>query len=436
MAQAKGKHKKRRKVRIRPGRVAHSPRVHRHRLVRRRSGRRGRRGEDEERRAHVREIQGLVLIGVSIWLLVAMGTYYRPVDDPLAGGRNLGGRVGFYLADMAFLATGLAGLLFGLLGLCWGCVILARRRVAFPSLRLFAGILFVISFAYLVEMGAREAHPAPGALALRARGLARGPVDAVLAGAVRRAGALDPDGPRCSVTSFMLATEMAFFPAIAAFRGWAEARREERGESLARALWGWSRQLFLGLWDFVRGARLGQTAAARAESEEESDASELALTEEETEALAEADPEEDEEEREDEADEEEEGEEPEADLLAEEDLEDEDERGRGRGRRRAGGRARAGPQAPGRGEARLRARRRTCPSIRPRRRRANGGCRRLDLLEPPERKSQQTTEAIDRSARMLEAALASFRVEATVVGGAGRADGDPVRARGQRRARA
>src|SRR5688572_28112237 len=152
MAQAKGKHKKQRKVRTDGG--GWLTRLGSTAIGWFRGGSDGHdRGADEERCAHVREMQALVLIGVSIWLLVAMGTYYRPVDDPLASGRNLGGRIGFYLADLAFLATGLAGLLFGMLGLCWGCVILARRRVAFPSLRLFAAVLFVISFAYLVEMG-------------------------------------------------------------------------------------------------------------------------------------------------------------------------------------------------------------------------------------------------------------------------------------------
>ena len=226
---------------------------------------RGEEEDDEEyelvRHARAQEIKGLLMIGFSVWLLIAMGTYYRPFDDPAAAGRNLCGKVGFYFADMAFLATGLAGVLFGLLGLAWGLVVLARREIAFPSLRLLAAVLFVVSFAFLLHMGLAERIPAQARLPYGPGGwlaLKGTPFLELRFGSVGLwilMGLL-------SVTSFMLATEMAFYPAISAFREWAEERREERDEGLPQAVWGWTRQLGLGLWDFVRGAGLGESAAA------------------------------------------------------------------------------------------------------------------------------------------------------------------------------
>jgi S-DNA-T family DNA segregation ATPase FtsK/SpoIIIE len=69
--------------------------------------------------------------------------------------------------------------------------------------------------------------------------------------------------PPLAVIAFMLATEMAFYPALAAFGAWATQRREERGESTLRAIGGWLRVMLLGLWDFVRGAGIGDSARER-----------------------------------------------------------------------------------------------------------------------------------------------------------------------------
>ena len=105
---------------------------------------------------HAQEIKALLLLGVSLWLFVSMTTYYTPFDDPRAAGRNWGGQVGFYLANAAFIATGLAGLLLGCLGACWGCVLLARKRIGWASLRVLGALCFVVSVAFLLEMGTEK----------------------------------------------------------------------------------------------------------------------------------------------------------------------------------------------------------------------------------------------------------------------------------------
>ena len=387
-----------------------------------------------EARAH--EIKGLLLIGVSVWLLVAMATYYRPIDDPGAAGRNLGGQVGFYLADSALLATGLAGFLFGLLGVAWGVVILAHRRVAFPSLRLAAAILFVVSFAFLVQMGLGERIPAQarlpygpgGYLALEATPFLQQKFGVpglwILMGLL-------------SVTSFMLATEMAFYPAILAFREWAQERREERGEGLPRAVAGWSRQLVLGLWDFVRGAGLGESAEALSQVElvpeaprrarsaakpkakpklepiVEEDEDEEYEDEDEDEVWAEDPDDEDEEEYEDE-DEYDEEEDDDEEYAEDEDYEDEEE---GEDEEEP---VELSPAAKAEVKQKLEPRKilteNQMPYDPPTPPPGEWTLPPIDLLERPERGSQQATDSIDRAARMLEASLQSFRVDATVVG--------------------
>jgi len=223
---------------------------------------------EEARADHVQEIKGILLFGLALWLCVSMGSYYRPIGDPAAKGLNWGGQVGFYLADLVYMATGVAGLLFAALGMAWGLVLVARKRVAWPALRVLAAVCFVVAVAFLVELsfgdpgrvdagmvGSRMPYGPGGWLALEAT-----PVLVQKFGAVGLWILL----VLLALTSFMLATEMAFWPALAAFAEWSRARREERGESLASALWGWIEQLALGLWNFVRGAALDEPIAPAA----------------------------------------------------------------------------------------------------------------------------------------------------------------------------
>ncbi len=370
--------------------------------------------EDEPRTRRRQEIKGLLMIGFSLFLLLAMGTFHRPIDDPLADGRNLGGQVGFYLADAAFKVAGLGGILFSFLGTAWGFVLVARKQVALPSLRIASGLCFTLSFAFLVEMGlgetievqARLPYGPGGWLALQATPFLEQKFGA--AGLWILMSLL-------ATTSFMLATEMAFYPAIVAFRQWAAKRRSERGEGLGAAVWGWSRRLVLGLWDFMRGAGLGETAEAFAKVEPAP-----APTTERTEVGGlvdeEEDAEEEDEEEEEDADEEEEEEEEEEDeeeddgeYAEDEDEEEEEEEeeqdevpdrelspvARQKPLIAPIGDGLFEPPLPKPGEWKL------PPS---------------ELLERPDRTLGLESGSIDAAARMLERSLASFRVEATVVG--------------------
>lgn len=264
------------------GAPAPSPQAPRDATSRRGSNKRAARDDyesDEEQRAlesddrdgalsrpHIQEIKGLLLIGVSIWLAIAMASYYRPIDDPGAAGRNWGGLVGFYLANLAFMATGTAGLLFSVLGLAWGVVLVARKEVKLPALRLLAGLCFVLSISFLVQLAVGESvgpssrwpYGPGGWLALQAT-----PRLIEKFGYV----GLWVLMPLLAVVAFMLATEMAFYPAFVELSQWLKERREQRGESAARAVARWTGRLVLGLWDFLRGAGIGETAR-RFEEEE------------------------------------------------------------------------------------------------------------------------------------------------------------------------
>ena len=410
---------------------------------------RGEEEDDEEyelvRHARAQEIKGLLMIGFSVWLLIAMGTYYRPFDDPAAAGRNLCGKVGFYFADMAFLATGLAGVLFGLLGLAWGLVVLARREIAFPSLRLLAAVLFVVSFAFLLHMGLAERIPAQARLPYGPGGwlaLKGTPFLELRFGSVGLwilMGLL-------SVTSFMLATEMAFYPAISAFREWAEERREERDEGLPQAVWGWTRQLGLGLWDFVRGAGLGESAAATElveapapKTKARPKAKTKAKPKKKPEPVVEEEDDEDEYEDEEEYDDEEYAEDPDEYEDDEDEYEDEDEEDEYEDEEYAEDEdeydedeeyedeeeeeeapVELTPAAKAAVKKKLEPKRilteNQMPFDPPTPPPGDWTLPPIELLEKPERGGAQGTDAIDKAARMLEASLQSFRVDAHVVG--------------------
>ncbi len=207
------------------------------------------------------EIKGLLMVGLSIWLLISLSSYYTPFDDPLAEGRNWGGRLGFHAAGFALSAAGLAGYLIGVLACLWGVILVARHQVAWASLRMFGAISFVLSVAFLLQLALGERLP-PNAR------LPYGPGGWIALEALPFL--QDKFGVPglwvllvlTTLVSFMLATEMAFVPAIQAFVEWARDRREERGESVLKAVWVWTCQLARGLWDFVRGAGLEDVALA------------------------------------------------------------------------------------------------------------------------------------------------------------------------------
>ena len=219
----------------------------------------------------LQEIKGLSLIALSLWLLVSMVSYYDPPGDVAAGGHNWGGQGGYYLARGAFLIAGWGGYLVGILGAAWGFVIVARKQVSWPAMRLFGGMCFVLSVSFMLQLGF---SPDPDEVGLGSElgpvssGLPYGPggwlayemIETVLIPKFGQVGLWILLG-LLSVVSFMLATEMAFYPAIAAAGDWLDERREERDEGLVTSVARWFGGVLRGLWDFLRGADLIEAQA-------------------------------------------------------------------------------------------------------------------------------------------------------------------------------
>jgi S-DNA-T family DNA segregation ATPase FtsK/SpoIIIE len=378
---------------------------------------------DEGTSSHLREIAGIVLIGFSLWLLLSMVSYAPatltgggPADG---GGGDWGGQAGRYLAENAFIAIGWSGYLLIFLGLAWGVVLITRKEVAFPTLRMLGGLAFLFSSAFLFELavGANGAHGAPyGAGGWLAQELLRpDPITGADVGLVEKFG-----GPGCwvllslsTLISFMLATEMAFYPALQELREWlAERRSEDREGGRLGAILRWCGATLAGLWDFLRGrdlerevepvkvvvpatAKRGRGKAkpkAAPEPElfdEDDDEDEWEYVDEEGNPI---DPD-DLDEYEDAGEEDDEDEEEDAEAPIAQPV-------RPAAKKAAAKAAAAAPQifeppTPPAGPWRF-------PP--------------LDLLEPPGHAGKEDEEEIETAARKLENALGSFRVEATVVG--------------------
>ena len=218
------------------------------------------------------EIKGLCLIAGALWLFLALVSFYSPIGDVEAEGRNWGGEAGFWLANGALMFVGLSAYMGVLLAAAWGIVIVARKQISFPALRLFGALSFVISVAFMLQLGlgpelvdgvvknpegylwlSAELPYGPGGwLALEASD----PLVLKLGGA----GSWVILG-LLSIISFMLATEMAFYPAFVALGAWLRERREGKDEGWMTAVGGWIKRLAIGLWDFLRGADLEPAVA-------------------------------------------------------------------------------------------------------------------------------------------------------------------------------
>ncbi|MCZ6598329.1 MAG: DNA translocase FtsK 4TM domain-containing protein, partial [Planctomycetota bacterium] len=381
---------------------------------------------DEETSSHLREIAGLVLVGLSVWLLLSMASFSSPY--PEAPGGNWGGQAGYYLAELVFIAIGRAGYMLVFLGIAWGIVLVARRQVAFPTLRITGAIFFLLFAALFAELafGGGEVDSLPygpgGWLALELlRADPETGREAVLVAKFGHPGlwVLLTFG---TLVSFMLATEMAFYPAVVAFRNWLVRRRDEAGESRTLALLGWIGRLFAGLWDFMRGrdlepasapgaatvavpATVGRRPATPPRPAERAVAQSAELFDEDEERVEddgddgegeweivdeEVEPDNDDE---DEKDEDEEEDEEEYD-----DEEEEPEKVITPPRTRAATAPAASDFEP--------------PSPPPRPWKFPP----LELLEPPSAVGREDEVAVEHAARKLENVLRSFRVEATVVG--------------------
>ncbi len=306
---------------------------------------------DEGASARLQEIKGLVLIGFSLWLLVSLASYYTPYGDPGADGLNWGGRAGFYLANAAVVGFGWAAYLCVALGLGWGVVILTRKRVHWPALRLFGTLCLLVSTSFLLQMAFGPVlDPVLGYV----------PADAISSRSPMGPGgwlALTSSeyladkfgGPGLAILlvlttliAFLLATEMAFYPALAALGVWIGEQREAGQDGPLPAVGRWLGSLFKGLWDFLRGADLepepvlasssavavrGRASARPAAPRGRGKVKPLEVDPEEElwEADDDEEDEEDEEEDEDEEDEDEEDEDEEDEDEEDEDEEDEDE---------------------------------------------------------------------------------------------------------------
>ncbi len=221
------------------------------------------RSVDPETATRLREVKGLLLVGLSFWLLLSLASFYAPYSDRLARGHNWGGQTGFYLANAAFLSMGLAGYLAVLLCLAWGAIMVAGRAVPWAGLRFFGGVMLVLSTAFLLDLSfGGEAEDGSG----RVRGVSAKLPYGYGGWLAQRA------TPHLAekfggiglfillavlvLVSFLLATERGFYPSVVAFRAWLEERRERRGESFVSAVAHRAAAVATGLWNFVRGADL------------------------------------------------------------------------------------------------------------------------------------------------------------------------------------
>ncbi|HIG11537.1 MAG: DNA translocase FtsK [bacterium] len=217
---------------------------------------------DEGTRDRLQEIKGLCLMAFSAWLLISMLSFYAPHGDPGAEGRNWGGQLGFFLANGALRIAGWGAYLAAVLGLAWGFVILARKQIAWPSMRLFGAVCLVLSVSFMLQLGFGPATDAGGPAGASSP-VPFGPggwlafelVETHLVPKFGVAG-LWIMLSMLSLVSFMLATEMAFWPAIVAAGEWLEERRADSNEGRLRAGLRWFGGILGGLWDFLRGADL------------------------------------------------------------------------------------------------------------------------------------------------------------------------------------
>ncbi|MSR63555.1 MAG: DNA translocase FtsK [Planctomycetes bacterium] len=210
---------------------------------------------------HLQEIKGLVLIGFALWLFVSLVSFDVPTDATEVG--NWGGQAGAYVADWFLTALGWSSYSLALLALAWGAVLVAQKRITLPLVRVLGSACFLIASAFLFELAVGDAHrndlpKGPGgylALELVGPGVSGQHVPPILVQKLGYPG-LWILLVLSTLISFMLATEMAFYPAATALRDWIAERQGTGGESAPIAILGWFRRLFVGLWSFLRGADL------------------------------------------------------------------------------------------------------------------------------------------------------------------------------------
>jgi S-DNA-T family DNA segregation ATPase FtsK/SpoIIIE len=388
---------------------------------------------ESETAQRLQEMKGLALVGFSLWLLAALVSF-----DSRAGENqgNWGGQAGAYLARWVYAGLGWSAFALALLALAWGAVLVTRKRISMPFLRGLGSACFLLSSAFLFQLAAgdrgSELPYGPGgylALELVGPGVDGRYVPPIL---VAKLG-----GPGLwillvlsTLISFMLATEMAFYPAALAFRDWIAERQGKGGESAPAAILGWLGRLVSGLWNFLRGADLEEGAAstvlvptaprtrkrARPSVEsppEESCAPEPLVAEDDDEGVedddvdwVDDDDDDDDDDSSDDDDDKEEDDDEESEDY-DEDLDDWNQAAEAPVE--AVPRTREPKQAPAARPAAVALE----PVVPPM---GDWKLPPLELLEPSGQASPEDERAIEAQARRLENALKSFRVEANVVG--------------------
>ncbi len=220
---------------------------------------------DEATHSRLREIGGLVMAGTALFLLLALATYATPYADPGNAGWNWAGEIGFYIANGIKVTIGNAGFFLVFLLGAWGCVLVGGRTATIVSLRVFGSILFLFSFAFLLQHVAGP-RPEDVGLSYDSRIAPYGPGgwlalswNPFLAEKFGNLG-LFLLLSLTALVSFLLATEIAFVTVMRGFRDWVRARREQRGESLPSAVLGYLGATLGGIWGFVRGDDLRSVA--------------------------------------------------------------------------------------------------------------------------------------------------------------------------------
>ncbi len=401
----------------------------------------GAEGAASETSQRIREMLGLLSIGLSLWLLLSLTSFERPRAG--AEGGNWGGQAGAYVAAWAFAGFGWSAYSLVLLAATWGSVLVARKGISMPLVRVLGSACFLISSAFLFQLAAGDrGHDLPygpgGFLALELVGPGVGGqyVPPILVEKLGYPG-LWILLVLSTLISFMLATEMAFYPAGLAFRDWIAERQGKGGESAPAAILGWLRRLLVGLWSFLRGADLepqlahavlvppapatrkkrvgtesppGEIAVPSGpgdlvaeEDEEEFDGDDVDWVDDDEEEVADKD---DDEKKDDDDDD---AAEPSEDYDA--DLDDWNQAAESGGEPGADADVEPVKRVPARAPAALSAALEP-PTPPP----GDWKLPPLELLEPARPSSLDDERAVEAQARRLENALRSFRVDATVVG--------------------
>jgi DNA segregation ATPase FtsK/SpoIIIE-like protein len=242
---------------------------------------------DEHTGGVLQEIKGLLFIGFSLWLGISVASFWAPLGE--AGGVNFGGELGFYLARAALHGVGWSAYLLCFLGLAWGVVLMSGREVVFPWVRVLGGACLLFAAAVLFELAFGSDYVARTLIEQQAGlptgdRLPFGPGGWLAQQLVQ--GQSATGGPPgllvenvglfgawvltllVTAASFMLATELAFVPAIAALLVWLGERRTKRGEPPLRALGAWMKSTLASWWEFLSGAdvELAPQPAARAKA--------------------------------------------------------------------------------------------------------------------------------------------------------------------------